>query len=287
MQSDGFFGFYRGLGISLAASGPGVALYITSYEQTKKLFLSDPQQQVHKKSKLSSAAEHLICGLAAESVSCVVWVPMDVVKERLQSQHSGVAGRYRSSWHGIATLYRLEGVAGMYKGYFSTLGSFGPFSAIYFAAFEETQLLLRDRVGLAERLGSGSGGGGVEKALAAALANIFACVVTNPLEVSKTRYQVQRAVLEVVEEQQLHNNNQHGAESKPTPKKVVVGPSKQFKVSSTSMLDALKWSAKNEGLLALWSRGLVARILFQTPCTAVTFGLYEAFKKNLCAEKQK
>jgi hypothetical protein len=37
----------------------------------------------------------------------------------------------------MRTIMRQEGYRGLYKGYFATLFSYGPFSAIYFAWYEE------------------------------------------------------------------------------------------------------------------------------------------------------
>lgn len=266
--SDGCLGFYRGLGISCVASAPGVALYISSYEHAKD-YLKGLQEGEGKRHHIPDPALHVAAGLFAEAVSCIIWVPMDVVKERLQSQHSGVEGRYRSSWHGLSTLFRLEGIRGMYKGYFSTLGSFGPFSAVYFMAFEEAKDYLDSR-----KRHSGSQWRVLDKtdeitatetALAAAAANVTACVVVNPLEVCKTRYQVHRAILET--------------------KGGVVQPTTQFRDSMNwgSMLSALRWSLRNEGLTELWTRGLLARICFQTPSAAITFGCYSMMHKRWCS----
>jgi hypothetical protein len=246
LRSDGVAGFYRGIGISLAASAPGVALYISSYEFSKQ----------RSGEALPPVVRYLGCGLFAEAVSCVVWVPMDIVKERLQSQHRDVVGRYRSSWHGVATLWRLEGLRGMYRGYFSTLASFGPFSAVYFAGLEAA----RSRVDAAASP-IAAAPPGVRTAVAAACANVLACVVTNPLEVAKTRYQVHRAVLEGPGGPQV------------TP---------QFRRSARSMTHALVDAVRTEGALAVWRRGLLARILFQTPSTAITFGCHEALKLRFC-----
>jgi hypothetical protein len=256
--SDGVLGFYRGLGIAAAASAPGVALYISSYEHCKAWL-------ERRFGGTAAPLQHLTAGVAAEAVSCVVWVPVDVVKERMQSQHREVEGRYRSSWHGLTTLVRLEGVRGVYKGYFSTLGSFGPFSAVYFGAYEAAQGALRGRK--ATQAGAPPATlSALEMSLAAAIGNVVACVVVNPLEVSKTRYQVHRALLETSAGE--------------------VRQSQQFQRSVTSMLDALRWSVKHEGLAQLWTRGLVARILFQTPSAAITFGCYAWLKARVCGSSE-
>ena len=77
--------------------------------------------------------------------SCVVFVPVDVVKERLQVQRSShVVGSlqatgtpYKGSLHALRTIFVEEGIRGVYKGYGATLMSFGPFSALYFLFYEQ------------------------------------------------------------------------------------------------------------------------------------------------------
>jgi hypothetical protein len=104
-----------------------------------------------------------------------VYVPVDVVKERLQVQSrllsgkevSGVLPMYRSTTHALKTILETEGVRGVYRvsgplvgtpqhqqrvgppalcflqGYGATLLSFGPFSAFYFAFYEQVRIFSR------------------------------------------------------------------------------------------------------------------------------------------------
>ena len=53
----------------------------------------------------------LTAGFAAEAFSCVLWVPIDVVKERLQGQSALPQGhiRYRSSFDALRTICLQEG----------------------------------------------------------------------------------------------------------------------------------------------------------------------------------
>jgi hypothetical protein len=61
-----------------------------------------------------------------------------VIKERLQVQSTKQLGyRYNGSFDAFRTILRQEGAYALYKGYFATLFSYGPFSAIYFGMFEE------------------------------------------------------------------------------------------------------------------------------------------------------
>jgi hypothetical protein len=79
--------------------------------------------------------------------SCVVWVPVDVVKERLQAQlvlsENSSQRLYNNSWHAFWTIVKTEGWRnGLYKGYGITLFSFGPFSALYFLFYEKVRYFL-------------------------------------------------------------------------------------------------------------------------------------------------
>lgn len=92
----------------------------------------------------------VFCFVMLLCYSCVVFVPVDVVKERLQVQiqttsghpgiGTGVAGglpMYNGSLDALIQICRHEGLKGIYKGYGATLLTYGPFSALYFFLYEE------------------------------------------------------------------------------------------------------------------------------------------------------
>lgn len=92
---------------------------------------------------------YFVGGMIAEAISCSVFVPVDVIKERLQvqtsfsqpspsssSSKSPSIAVYNSSYDAFRTIARTEGFRGVYKGYFATLACFGPFSAIYFMLYD-------------------------------------------------------------------------------------------------------------------------------------------------------
>lgn len=86
---EGIRGFYKGLGASLIFTGPAITLYLTSYEFCKNRLINFGHS-FKNDSFLSrtlggeTVLVHLVSGLFAESVSCIFWVPHDVLKERLQ-----------------------------------------------------------------------------------------------------------------------------------------------------------------------------------------------------------
>jgi hypothetical protein len=152
-------GLYRGFTVAAAGSIPGVTLYFTSFHVFKNFF--------GKSTALPTAAGDFSAGFLAEAVSCAFWVPVDVVKERLQVNPST----------NFSEIFRAVGVRGMYRGYFATLASYGPFSAVYFALVEALKRKLLP-ASLAENV------------LVCGSAGAFAALVTTPLDLVKLRLQV-------------------------------------------------------------------------------------------------
>ena len=133
IKFEGYRGFYKGMLTSLSFTAPGVSLFLTSYDISKN-FLSY---------KLNLPKEHFtvhfISGFLAESISCIAWVPHDVLKERLQVQRTN---EYK--FKDIFKIVKKDGLRKLYKGYWITLGTFGPNSACYFLTYEKSKVFLKN-----------------------------------------------------------------------------------------------------------------------------------------------
>jgi len=135
-KTEGVRGFYRGIDVAMLGSVPASMLYFSSYEACRDALLSHvPALQS------TPSVAHFAAGMVAESVSCVLWVPIDVLKERSQ------VGTYSHMLQGVREALQYEGVGGLYRGYAATLASFGPFSALYFAFYEPCKALTQRWVG--------------------------------------------------------------------------------------------------------------------------------------------
>ncbi|CAD8149123.1 unnamed protein product [Paramecium octaurelia] len=186
-QQGGIKQFYKGGLIAIIGSGPAFSLYLTSY----KYFKMRIGDKIESKLLL-----HLCCGLLAETVSGVLWLPIDVVKERLQVQKRFGYHNYSGSIDAVLQIVRKEGVLGLYRGFGATLGFFGPYSALYFASFEYLKEQTNNHA-LLSSLG----------------AFFFSSILTQPLSVSKMRIQIQsRKMLENQTGEGLFNykNQLHG-----------------------------------------------------------------------------
>ena len=188
-HTEGIRGLYRGFGAVLIGGVPATVIYLCSYDLAKV-----------KLSKAWGADEggnfviHFTAGMVAESISCIVFVPVDVIKERLQVQHpindkvkaAGVVlPNYRNSFDALMQISKHEGFGGIYRGYMATLASFGPFSALYFVFFENLKSRIRNHLGTSSNadipfpwLVSSS-----------ATAGALASWITSPIDMAKLRLQ--------------------------------------------------------------------------------------------------
>ena len=187
--------------------------------------------------------------------SCILFVPVDVIKERLQVQAITVTtgssvgvGGYRGSWDALRTIVRTEGIGrGLYRGFGITLFSFGPFSALYFSFYESLKgLYLKGRTGVTPSSGGGEASlPFLASLMLSATAGSAASLVTNPLDLVKLRIQIER--------------------------RASAGTKAEVSGGVLAMLGRI-WST--EGLVGLF-RGAGARILFHAPNTAITMALFE------------
>eukprot|EP00930_Biecheleria_cincta_P099160 TRINITY_DN90802_c0_g1_i1.p1 TRINITY_DN90802_c0_g1~~TRINITY_DN90802_c0_g1_i1.p1 ORF type:complete len:364 (+),score=44.55 TRINITY_DN90802_c0_g1_i1:159-1094(+) len=248
LAEEGILGLYRGFGVVALLGTPAACVYLSSYELLKSALAP-------KGSELAFLG-HFWSGMGAEAAACLIFVPVDVVKERLQVQgpHDGLhpsrvsaPPTYHGSLDALRVISRTEGIFGLYKGYFATLGSFGPFSALYFVFYEQARAMLAQATG-------SSNTDSLPAALtltASAGAGCAASVATCPLDLAKLRLQTQRKLL--------------------PGEAVPVGHLRGFQ-------HALQVVWQEAGFWGLF-RGAGARAAFHAPSTCITFTTFEECRK--------
>ena len=80
VKREGFGALYKGFGITMLGSAPATCLYLTSYEAAK-----GELRRREFMNGTSAASEHFVAGMLAEMISCVLFVPIDVIKVRSYS----------------------------------------------------------------------------------------------------------------------------------------------------------------------------------------------------------
>eukprot|EP00403_Amphidinium_massartii_P028169 CAMPEP_0178402914 /NCGR_PEP_ID=MMETSP0689_2-20121128/17098_1 /TAXON_ID=160604 /ORGANISM="Amphidinium massartii, Strain CS-259" /LENGTH=293 /DNA_ID=CAMNT_0020023851 /DNA_START=65 /DNA_END=946 /DNA_ORIENTATION=+ len=179
VRYEGALTLYKGMGAVVACAAPAQGLYFSGYEASKAV-LGGGQ----------SSVGNFLSGVVAQVCGSLVWVPMDVVKERLQVEGQvKVAEVYSGSFHAFGQILRKEGLYGLYRAFPIHQMTWAPFNGCYFCIFEKCKQWCidagyadeNDRLYPEAQLSSASAAG------------IIAATITNPLDVVKTRLQVARA----------------------------------------------------------------------------------------------
>ncbi|KAL7505444.1 hypothetical protein ACHAXN_002933 [Cyclotella atomus] len=265
-RKEGIRALYGGFGAVIIGGTPGTVLYLTGYaffRDSITSLISNWNGSGHDtmNSKLSHGQEfmvHFSSGMLAEAVTCTIYVPVDVVKERMQVQQrlnfeSSSTTHYRGSWDAIKSISRTEGLRGIYKGYWATLASFGPFSALYFMFYERFKELAREKhqITISHHRMEDANLPFLQLVSCSAGAGALASWLTSPLDMAKLRLQVQRGRLASMSSNEGVNAQYSG------------------------MVDCLQKVYRDEfGLRGLF-RGAFARVLHVVPATAVTMSCYE------------
>ena len=254
IKNEGAKSLYRGLPIAVLGSIPGSVLYFGSYEFAKKKLL------LLENFSKGEFLIYFISGMFAEIISCIIYVPVDVIKERRQVQSTLKSFAYKNDLDAIKTIIKQEGVRGYYKAYGATVMSFGPMSAFYFMFYEyfkgffvrndaKTYIQRVKKERLEDLKDVKIDISFTQSMLSSALAGSLASIITNPLDLVKLRMQVQRG------------GEKYG------------GQKQQYK----NMIHGLGVIIKTEGFQGL-TKGAFARALYHTPCTALSMGFLEFMK---------
>jgi solute carrier family 25 (mitochondrial S-adenosylmethionine transporter), member 26 len=236
-KAGGFRGVYNGLGAAAAGSAPGAALFFSTYEAMKPLLAS--QQKSYGGQDDETAFCHMMAASIAEAAACLVRVPTEVIKAKMQTAttHLSLSATIKAVFaetHGGGPLSSLTG--GLYRGYGITLFREIPFAMIQFPLYERMKLKWKERQESpctplqAAACGSGSG------AVAAA--------ATTPLDVLKTRHMI-------------------GFDCNGRP--------------YTGIIDVFQSTLQKDGASALW-KGIQPRVMWITIGGFVFFGSYEKAK---------
>ena len=135
---------------------------------------------------LSGARAKAVSGAVAGAVQCLIVCPAELIKIRMQNQGVGQSYGIRAigPWSASKKLYREQGVAGFYRGWWLTMAREVPQYSLYFSACQYSKEKLADTFGPPKTQ--------LQRTLHSALSGGFAGVVTwlwYPVDVVKTRFQ--------------------------------------------------------------------------------------------------
>ncbi|XP_065001409.1 uncharacterized protein LOC135634770 isoform X1 [Musa acuminata AAA Group] len=254
--SDGLRGFYRGITPGVTGSLATGATYFGVIESTKKWL-----DEVNP--RLSGHWSHFIAGAIGDTLGSFVYVPCEVMKQRMQvqgtrkswastimkeniSQKPGerMYGYYNGMFQAGHSIWKQHGLKGLYVGYWSTLARDVPFAGLMVTFYEA----LKDftEYGKQSFLPNSNlhVGSSFEGLVLGGLAGGFSAYLTTPLDVIKTRLQVQGSTIRY-----------------------------------NGWLDALKRIWMAEGFNGMF-RGSVPRIMWYVPASALTFMAVEFLRDH-------
>ncbi|GLE04777.1 hypothetical protein PINS_up013756 [Pythium insidiosum] len=267
VAQEGPMRLFRGVSTMLGASLPAHAVYFSVFESAKKVFGADTPEHT----PLASGAS----GVCATVCHDLIMTPMDVVKQRLQ------LGYYTGVSNCIKTVIRQEGVRALYISFPTTFLMNLPYSMIMVSANETFKKILNP---------SGDMNVGAYMA-SGAMAGALAGMLTNPLDVAKTRLQTQMLLIE--EDASCPSRAQcatqlqaRGGVTLTVPETCSIrrGESRprepKLRVQYRGLLDALVQIRAQEGYAGFF-RGVLPRVLVHAPSVAVSWTTFEVLKKTL------
>lgn len=307
LRDEGPRGLYKGFAAVAVGTVPGHALYFATYELSKRLLWPVAAQKYHTLSVHANendadtdtknnqeielpfwrrAGVHLAAGFIADAAGSLAWTPMDVIKQRMQIQRdsaiksSSDTTLYRSSVHAFRVILRDEGLRGLYRGFWAGLMTFGPYVSLYFMLYEQFKYALLRTDTRSIPILNGVGGvanpwlGRAESELpfytflvGAGVSGGISAVLTCPLDVVKTRMQVQQRKLS------------HLAPSLSTASSTAAGTTNTT-VYYRNWAHAFRSIYTTEGPRA-FMQGVRPRALWMSLGTALTMMIYEEVKKVL------
>ncbi|KAL8231454.1 hypothetical protein R6Q57_001232 [Mikania cordata] len=201
LKTEGIPGLYRGFGTVITGAIPARIIFLTALETTKvaafnivePINLSDP---------VKAAVANGIAGMTASLCSQGVFVPIDVISQRLMVQGYSGHARYNGGFDVARKILKQDGIKGFYRGFGLSVMTYSPSSAVWWASYGSSQRAIwsvKITCVLCSLLGHGIDGNGYVPSqgtivLVQGAGGIFAggaaSLITTPLDTIKTRLQV-------------------------------------------------------------------------------------------------
>lgn len=190
LRNDGIPGVYRGFGTSAVGSLPGRVLALTSLEVSKDMTLKYMERFDMPEATRVGVANG-VAGMLSNLVSCVYYVPLDVICQRLMVQGLPGTASCNGPFDVVRKVVKVEGVRGIYRGFGLTALTQSPASALWWGAYGAAQHIIWRSLGYKDEMEKPSHAEmATVQATAGLLAGACSSIITTPVDTVKTRLQV-------------------------------------------------------------------------------------------------
>eukprot|EP00924_Labyrinthula_sp_SR-Ha-C_P008085 snap_masked-scaffold_11-processed-gene-2.6-mRNA-1 protein AED:1.00 eAED:1.00 QI:0/-1/0/0/-1/1/1/0/295 len=172
----GFKGLYKGFWTSSLVGIPSVYTYLLSYHYLKDKLTE--KASIENNQKLKNAVP-LFAGFAAEILSLALFVPVDVVTQKLQLEKNV----NKNGVQIFSQIIKNKGFLGLYQGFSITFVTYSLSSSVWWLVYENTKTLTKRNE---DKLAQGPQW---NTFLSGIIAGSCSIIVTQPLDVVKTRMQ--------------------------------------------------------------------------------------------------
>eukprot|EP00177_Eucheuma_denticulatum_P000709 GFKZ01001275.1.p1 GENE.GFKZ01001275.1~~GFKZ01001275.1.p1 ORF type:complete len:231 (-),score=31.73 GFKZ01001275.1:358-1050(-) len=192
---------------------------------------------------------HVVAGSFAGLCGSLVKVPVDVVKKRLQAGiYPNIAVAVKSIAAEERTTMPFGKVRRFYTGWRSSIFYDIPYNAVQFTVLENVKRVVKEATGR-ETLGR------LDNVVVGALTGMITSVITEPLDVIKTRMMTQKL-----------RNMQQGM------------------TLYNGWLHCMKTIIREEGPVALW-KGTIPRLVWVGASSAIWYGTYQAARQTISSRR--
>jgi len=180
VRKEGFMALYKGFGTNTL----GVVtsnVYVTAYEVARQAFTRNISD--------NAVAANLVGGASASLLSQTFLVPLDMVSQRMMVSTASKADA-QGPFAIIRSVLKEQGVRGLYRGYCASLVTYAPYSAIWWGTYGVMYPPLLDFVTPTNGTEVPQWKQSALQSLSGFSAGTIAAILTNPMDVVRTRTQV-------------------------------------------------------------------------------------------------
>lgn len=178
-REEGILAFWKGHNASQVLSMAQGMAQFTFYERFNKVLREMTVFEGHDR------ARNFVCGAFSGSFATFMVMPLDVIKTRLVSQDPD--GGYRNAFHAVSSIYRHEGLRGLYRGLGPAIMQTAPLTGGQFMFYN----LFGDVIKRLKKVPQEDMLGSTELMICGALSGFCTKLIVYPLDLVKRRLQIQ------------------------------------------------------------------------------------------------